>query len=255
MASSQAKHSRVTLVLENVKEVRSVHSIQSEDTQDPKGDCKPSSVVEHLVLFNMPYLQGDQEAMILRALYDLQFQFDNINVLIVGRVLNKADNITHGLFMRFPTVEILRAYYKSDALSNVANLMTPHLHGEICVDYVSATGYLDTNQRDPLCATATFVRRKRDVCPDEMDCALHSLVAAVDSLSYVKDFTVGSNLFLRGDKFYTHGFAGYVKAVGDLDDLAEDSHYTKVLHHQVLSRSSSTITVNVMAFKPISSSL
>lgn len=254
MASSQAKHARVTLLLENVKEFR---SIKSGDTQASEGeiDCKPSSVVEHLVLFNMPYLQGGQEAAILHALYDLQFHFENIKVLIIGRVLNKVDNITHALFMRFPTVEILQAYYKSDVLKNVAAIMHPHLHGEITVDYVSATGYLDMNQRDPICATATFIRRKRDVCPDEVDCALHSLVAAVDDVSYVKDFTVGSNLFLRGDKFFTHGFAGYVKTVVDLDKLAEDSDYTKVLHHKVLPLSSSTITVNVMAFKPISSAL
>jgi hypothetical protein len=44
-------------------------------------------VIEHAVLLNLPFLQGDQESDILRILYSLQFEFDPILQLSVGKEL------------------------------------------------------------------------------------------------------------------------------------------------------------------------
>ncbi|MCO5607038.1 hypothetical protein L7F22_061229 [Adiantum nelumboides] len=252
MAVSYAKPSRAMPTCDSMDDTFPGNCDEKKRCND---DCKPSSAVEHWVLFNMPFLQGDQEAKILRALYDLQYQFDNVDAFIVGRVLNKVERVTHALYVRFPTVEMLKDYYKSEALSRVICAMLPHLHGEICVDYVSATAPLDTNQKEPMCATVTLMRQKRDVCSGEIDCALHTLMGAVDDLGFVTGFTAGSNVFIRGDKHFTHGFAGYVKSVCELEKLTENTHYSKVLHHKVLPLSCNTVTVNVLAFKPIKSCL
>lgn len=259
MASFDAKHARGTLLLESVNGLRSLKSdanLVQVSCQSGNACPKRSSVVEHLVFFNMPYLQGDQEAAILQALYDMQFKYENVLLLVVGRNLNMGvGNVTHALFMRFPTVKILQSYYKSDVLSEVAYLMVPHLHGEITVDYVTSAGFLDPSKKEPMCATATFLRRKRDVSSEKMERALFSLVKTLDDASYVADITAGSNLFVRGDKFYTHACATYVDTVTDLDKLAEDSQYTTVLKEDALPLSSRNITVNIMAYKPIKAAL
>ncbi|KAH7282587.1 hypothetical protein KP509_35G038000 [Ceratopteris richardii] len=217
--------------------------------------CKSSPAVEHVILINMPFLQGDQEAKVLRCLYDLQFRFECVDALVVGRVLNKVENVTHCLFMRFPTLETLKNFYKSDALSKVLCSMAPHLHGEIVVDYVSSTGPLDTECKDPVCMSLTLLRRKRDVPPGEMDCSLFSLKTLADGYCFVSDFSFGSSLYICRGKHYTNAFASFTKSLCDLDKLLEDLQYTKLLHLKVLPLSCNTIHVNVLAFKPIKSCL
>ncbi|KAH7290654.1 hypothetical protein KP509_30G058100 [Ceratopteris richardii] len=221
----------------------------------PCDEGKSSPAVEHVVLFNMPFLQGDQEARVLHALYDLQFRLDSVDALVVGRVLNKVENVTHVLFIRFQTIENLTHFYRSDALSTVLCLMAPHIHGEIVIDYVSSTGHLQTECKDPVSMSLTLLRKKRDVSPGEMDCALFSLKALAEGYCFVNDFTFGSNLFISGDKYYTNAFAAFAKSLCELDALLEDMNYAKLLHLKVLPLSCSTITVNVLAFKPIKSCL
>ncbi|KAH7352987.1 hypothetical protein KP509_19G073700 [Ceratopteris richardii] len=213
-----------------------------------------SSAVEHVVLLNMPFLQGDQEAKILHCIYDLQFNFCSVEALVVGRVLNKVENVTHALLIRFSTVETLAGFSKSEALSKIMCLMSPYIHGAIVVDYVSATGHLDTSCKEPTCLTITLMRRRKGVSPGEMDCALHSLKTLADGFCFVEDFTFGSNLFISGDKYFTNGFAGFTKSLCDLDKLLEDVQYSKLLC-SVLPLSCSTVTVNVLAFKPIKACL
>ena len=48
--------------------------------------------------------------------------------MYAGRVLNKQSICTHALVIRFPSIEVLLAYYKSDAHSNLSARIAPFLH-------------------------------------------------------------------------------------------------------------------------------
>ena len=48
--------------------------------------------------------------------------------MYAGRVLDKQSICTHALVIRFPSIEVLLAYYKSDAHANIAARIAPFLH-------------------------------------------------------------------------------------------------------------------------------
>ena len=50
------------------------------------------------------------------------------SIMYAGRVLNKQSMGTHALVIRFPSIEVLLAYYKSDAHSNLSARIAPFLH-------------------------------------------------------------------------------------------------------------------------------
>lgn len=257
MANTDAMQSRVTLVLEDVKNIRVIRG-------DFKKICDhtPRQVVEHAVLFNMPYLQGDQEARILQGLYNLQFEVENVLQLAVGRVLNQQNICTHALIMRFPTIEVLLDYCQSEALSNITAKMAPHLYGEFIVDYLaSVTDKLEVNGKalpEPQSGlkwiSLTFLRVKEAVCPGAVDRVIQSLSDAAEQLDYVKELTVGSNLYVRGNTF-SHAFAVYVPSAEALEKLLKDPCYSAVLQDQVLPVSSKTLSVKFLTFKPVLSAL
>lgn len=225
-------------------------------------DHTPRQVVEHAVLFNMPYLQGDQEARILQGLYDLQFEFENVLQLAVGRVLNQQNICTHALIMRFPTIQVLLDYYRSEALSNITAKMVPHIYDEFVVDYLaSVTDKLEINgkglpelQSGLKWINLTFLRIKEDVCQGAVESVIQSLSAAAEQLDYVKEFTIGSNLYVR-DKTFSHAFAVYVPSAEALEKLRKDPCYSAVLQDQVLPISCKTLSVKFLTYKPVLSAL
>lgn len=158
---------------------------------DEKKIAISRQVVEHTVLFCMPHLQSDKEALILQGLHYLQFEYKEILQLSAGRVLANDNFCTHALVCRFPSSESLLQYYKSQSLANIAAKMIPFLHREYTVDYmVSVTD--DDNivlNRKGSFVHITFLKVKADVRLEALEDMLESLTAMAQGLNYVTDLT------------------------------------------------------------------
>ncbi|MCO5582879.1 hypothetical protein L7F22_036780 [Adiantum nelumboides] len=223
-----------------------------EELQYDKIAVRKRKVIEHIAIFQMKKgFTEDQEKDMLDHLYTLQYQLRGIISVSLGSTTNlNADGCTHGLFMRFPSVEALEGYYESPARWKVANeYIIPYYNGLICVDYEAEV----EDDIEPLfrrgeafeqgIESLTLLQVKAEADPRRIQESFDSVSSLVEDLgSVVVQHTFGTNI-TNLNKGYTHGMVMRFPSEEARNTFTLHSSYVEIMESKFLPITLKILTV------------
>ncbi|KAJ7526773.1 hypothetical protein O6H91_16G022700 [Diphasiastrum complanatum] len=193
-----------------------------------------------------------QEEDMLDHLYTLQYQFRGILAISLGRVATpNSACCTHGLFMRFPSKELLLQYMDHPARLKVAEeFIIPYYEGLIVADFESFVKsdieplFRRGEEYESGIEYVLLFEAKKDINSATIEGVINVLAHLQHELGQlVVQLTAGRNFSPR-NQGYTHGLVARIPSGKALHDFKSHPAYISILAEKILPISNKMLSVH-----------